>query len=152
VLGSGAGWMEQAFRDAARGGQVGVRIGYDEALSHRMMAGGDAILVPSRFEPCGLTQLCALRYGALPVVARVGGLADTVIDANAMAQAAGVATGLQFANATRDSLEATLNRLALLWGDRAGWQRIQRNAMACDVSWSRPAAQYAALYRAIARR
>ena len=77
-------------------GQVGCVIGYDEQLAHLIQAGADALLVPSRFEPCGLTQLCALRYGAVPVVARVGGLADTVIDANEMAIAAGVATGVQF--------------------------------------------------------
>jgi starch synthase len=154
ALGTGEAAIEAGFARAAAAnpGRIGLHLGYDEAMAHRIQGGCDALLVPSRFEPCGLTQLCALRYGALPVVARVGGLADTVIDANAMAQAVGVATGLQFASATRDSLEATLNRLALLWGDRAGWQRIQRNAMACDVSWSRPAAQYAALYRAIARR
>ena len=80
-------------RRVARG-RVGAVIGYDEALAHLIQAGGDALLVPSRFEPCGLTQLCALRYGAVPVVARVGGLADTVIDANEMALAAGVGTGV----------------------------------------------------------
>ena len=78
-------------------GRVGVVIGYDEALSHLMQGGGDAILIPSRFEPCGLTQLYGLRYGCVPLVARTGGLADTVIDANEAALAAGVATGFQFA-------------------------------------------------------
>ena len=78
---------------AAHPGRVAVRIGYDEALSHRMFAGGDAVLVPSRFEPCGLTQMYGLRYGTLPVVAATGGLADTVITANPAALAAGVATG-----------------------------------------------------------
>ena len=77
-------------------GRVGVVIGYDEALSHLLQAGSDAILVPSRFEPCGLTQLYGLRYGCVPVVARIGGLADTVIDANDAALSAGVATGFQF--------------------------------------------------------
>ena len=81
-------------------GRVGVHIGYDEGLAHRLQAGADAILMPSRFEPCGLSQLCGLRYGTLPVVARVGGLADTVIDANEAALADGVATGFSSALST----------------------------------------------------
>ena len=84
LFGAGEPALEAAFRAAAAAhpGRIGCVIGYDEALAHQIQAGADALLVPSRFEPCGLTQLCALRYGALPVVARVGGLADTVIDAN----------------------------------------------------------------------
>ena len=91
-------------------GRVGAIIGYDEALAHLVQAGADALLVPSRFEPCGLTQLCALRYGAIPIVARVGGLADTVIDANEMALAAGAGTGIQFAPVTRGNLELAIGR------------------------------------------
>ena len=83
-------------RAARHRGRVGVVIGYDEALSHLMQGGCDAILIPSRFEPCGLTQLYGLRYGCVPIVARTGGLADTVIDANEAALSAGVATGFQF--------------------------------------------------------
>ncbi len=154
VLGAGDQGLQNAFAHAAAShpGQVGLHLGYDEGLAHLIQAGCDALLVPSRFEPCGLTQLCALRYGAVPVVARVGGLADTVIDANEMALAAGVGTGVQFAAATRDSLEAALDRLAVLWRDKAAWARIQRNGMAADVSWAGPARRYAALYREAARR
>ncbi|MGH7051474.1 MAG: glycogen synthase GlgA, partial [Acetobacteraceae bacterium] len=99
VLGGGDAPLEDAIAAAARAhpGRIGAVFGFDEPLAHLIQAGADAILVPSRFEPCGLTQLCALRYGAVPVVARTGGLADTVIDGNEMALAAGVATGIQFA-------------------------------------------------------
>jgi starch synthase len=148
VLGSGEPAMERAFAAAASAfpGRVGCVLGYDEPLAHLMQAGCDALLVPSRFEPCGLTQMYALRYGTVPVVARVGGLADTVIDANAAALAAGAATGIQFAPVTLDGLAEALGRLLRLWGDRPAWARVQRNAMAADVSWRKPAAQYAALY------
>lgn len=150
LLGSGEPALEMAFAAAAatHTGRVGVRIGYDEELAHLIQGGADVIAVPSRFEPCGLTQLCALRYGALPLVARVGGLADTVIDANEMALAAGVATGLQFAPVTREALEVALGRAMRLWGDQAAWRQVQRNAMAADVGWTRPAKHYAEVYRA----
>ena len=128
-------------------------IGYDEALAHLMQGGVDALLVPSRFEPCGLTQLCALRYGAMPVVARVGGLADTVIDANEMALAAGVGTGVQFApvdaRAPRARDRAARSRCG---ATPAAWRRLQARAMATDVGWRRPAKQYAALYRELVAR
>ena len=98
LLGSGDPDLEAGYRTAAisHRSQVGAVIGYDEKLAHLIQAGADALLVPSRFEPCGLTQLCALRYGSVPIVSRVGGLADTVIDANEMAVAGDVATGIQF--------------------------------------------------------
>ena len=127
-------------------GKIGVNIGYDETLAHRIQAGSDALLVPSRFEPCGLTQLAALRYGAVPVVARVGGLSDTVIDANEMALAAGVPTGVQFYPVTGDSLAVALWRTARLFRDRNIWRTMQKNGMETDVSWRRPAHSYASLY------
>jgi len=151
LLGSGDRALEVGFATAAAAHpeKIGCKIGYDEALAHLIQAGCDALLMPSRFEPCGLTQLCALRYGALPVVARVGGLADTVIDANEAALAAGTGSGIQFAPATREMLIAATQRTMALWRDQAAWRRLQRNAMKTDVSWRRPAARYAALYRAL---
>jgi len=151
VLGTGEPGLQAGFTAAALAhpGRVGCLIGYDEALAHLVQAGADALLVPSRFEPCGLTQLCALRYGALPVVARVGGLIDTVVDANEMAMAAGSGSGVMFAPPSRDMLESALLRTASLWRDRALWRRLQRNGMRTDVSWKRPAARYAALFRRV---
>lgn len=149
VLGAGDSDLEAAYADAAKvhAGQIGCFVGYDEALAHLVQAGAGAILVPSRFEPCGLTQLCALRYGAVPIVARVGGLADTVIDASEMAVAAKVGTGVQFAPPTLDMLEAALSRAAALHRDEDVWKRLQANGMRTDVSWRHPARRYAKLYR-----
>jgi starch synthase len=149
LLGSGDRALEVGFIAATRqfAGSIGVEIGYDESLAHLIQGGADALLVPSRFEPCGLTQLCALRYGSVPVVARVGGLADTIIDANAMALAAGTGTGVMFAPPNREMLEAALGRTHALWRDRKTWQRIQERGMATDVGWSHPARQYADLFR-----
>ena len=132
--------------------RVGVYIGYDEPLAHLAQAGADAMLVPSRFEPCGLTQLCALRYGTLPLVAHVGGLADTVIDANPMALAGGVATGFQFQPTTSAALARTLEQAhALYRNDPAAWARMRTNAMRCPVGWEGPAKAYKALYAGLLR-
>jgi starch synthase len=151
LLGSGDPDLERAFVAAAEWylGSVGCVLGYDEELAHLIQAGSDALLVPSRFEPCGLTQLYALRYGAIPVVSRVGGLADSVIDANEAALAARVATGIQFWPATPDGLQWALQRLSMLWRNRPAWEQVQRNGMATDVSWRGPARRYIALYRSI---
>jgi starch synthase len=149
ILGSGDAAFQAGFTAAAAAnpGRVACRFGYDETTAHRMQAGADALLVPSRFEPCGLTQLCALRYGAVPVVARVGGLADTVIDASPMALAAGAATGVQFAPVEAQMLEHAIRRAAALYRDRRAWRRMQANGMATDVSWAGPARLYADLFR-----
>jgi len=150
VLGTGDPALEARLRAAAVHPHVSVRIGYDEALSHRMVAGADAILVPSRFEPCGLTQLMGLRYGAIPVVARTGGLADTVIDANDAAMRAGVATGIQFMPVDAASLWHALDRLLTLYADRPACTAMQRRAMAHPVGWEVSAKDYAALYAELA--
>jgi starch synthase len=153
LLGSGDRWMEDAYRAAALAhpAHIACRIGYDESIAHVIQAGSDAILVPSRFEPCGLTQLCALRYGAVPIVARVGGLADTVVDANEMALASNSATGFQFSPVTAQALQTTLRRVAVVYQDRPTWTRMVQAGMKTDVSWRRPARRMAELYRMTAR-
>ncbi|WP_026379406.1 glycogen synthase GlgA [Afifella pfennigii] len=151
VLGSGEAKLESAFAEAARRhpGRVGVRIGYDEALSHLLQAGADAILIPSRYEPCGLTQLYGLRYGTLPVVARTGGLADTVIDANPAALQAGAATGITFAPVTAEALRHALDRAFALYGDRRAFRAARKAAMGLDFGWAASARLYSQLYRQI---
>ncbi len=148
VLGSGDPGLEAAMRGLQShfAGRVAVRIGYDEGLSHRMFAGGDAVLVPSRFEPCGLTQMYGLRYGTIPVVSLVGGLADTVIHASPAALAQGVATGIQFHPTDALALDQALRQLITLHADPLIWDRLVRNAMAQPVGWEASAAAYAAMY------
>ena len=149
LVGSGDRALEAAFRAAAEvhPGRIGVVIGYDEKLAHLLQAGADALLVPSRFEPCGLTQLCALRYGAVPVVAHVGGLADTVIDANAAALASGVATGIVFGPVNAAGLERGIRRAVELWDRPVNWRSVVRSGMMADVGWDRSAAAFAAVLR-----
>ena len=151
LLGSGGSQLEEAFRKAAvaHAGSVGAIIGYDEKLSHLMQAGADAILIPSRFEPCGLTQLYGLRYGTVPVVSRTGGLADTVIDANDAAIKAGCATGFQFAPVTAAALTDAIDRACTLFADRKRWASVMRNAMRHPVGWDSSAADYQALFQSL---
>lgn len=151
VLGAGDKAMEGALLAAAarHRGRVGIVVGYDEPLSHLMQGGADAILIPSRFEPCGLTQLYGLRYGCLPLVTRTGGLADTIVDANTAAVAAGVATGVQFAPLNKAALSHAISRTIALHRDRKAWRGMQQQAMKADVSWDISAARYAELYRSL---
>jgi starch synthase len=125
-------------------------IGYDEALAHSIQAGADALVVPSRFEPCGLTQLCALRYGAVPIVSRVGGLEDTVVDADDAAIASGTATGFKFGPVTSENLAASLRRAHGVYRDQPVWRRIQQRGLSTDVSGRDRASRYAELYRELA--
>jgi starch synthase len=149
VLGTGDAKIEAAFTAAAtrHPGHVGARIGYDERLSHQLQGGADAIVIPSRFEPCGLTQLYGLRYGCVPVAARTGGFADTVIDANEAALAAGVATGFLFDNVTRDGLARAIQRAIAVFGHRGAWRSMQEQGMKSDFSWRRSGQCYAELYK-----
>ncbi len=156
LLGAGDAAIEATLLAAAdrHPTRISVRIGYDEVLSHRMLGGGDAILIPSRFEPCGLTQMMGLAYGCVPVVARTGGLADTIVDANLAAMQAGVATGLQFApdrpgQVDARSLVTAISRAAALYRDKRAWAMLQRNGMKSDFSWDSSGKAYAALYASL---
>lgn len=148
VLGSGDPGMEAAMRHLAERfpGRVAVKIGYDEGLSHRLFAGADAVLVPSRFEPCGLTQMYGLRYGTLPVVSLVGGLADTVIGASPATLAAGAATGVTFHPVDVLAFGQALSKLLELYRQPKLWAKLRANAMAQPVGWETSAAAYASLY------
>jgi starch synthase len=151
LQGAGDPALESAFVAAAKtyAGQVGVRIGYDEAFAHRLVGGADAILVPSRFEPCGLTQLYGLRYGTLPVVRRVGGLADTVVDATEEAVKADRATGFSFDAATPAALDGALQRATAVYAQPQLWRQMMLRAMAQDFSWRGAAQKYMTLYRSL---
>ena len=130
-------------------GRAGVAFGYQETLAHILQGGADGILVPSRFEPCGLTQLYGLRYGCVPMVARTGGLADTVIDANEAALAADAATGIVFDPGNADALVDAVERAVALYRQPDLWTAMQKQGMRTDVSWRRSAASYVALFRSI---
>jgi len=151
LLGTGDAALEAGFQAAAEAapGRIGLRLGYDDRLAHLVFGGSDAVLVPSRFEPCGLTQLYAMRYGALPVVRRTGGLGDTVHDASAEALRAGVATGIVFEAVTAAAVGQAIERTAALFADRATWRSVQQTAMAQRFSWRDAAASYQALYRGL---
>ncbi|MCL2714415.1 MAG: glycogen synthase GlgA [Alphaproteobacteria bacterium] len=151
LLGTGDANLQERFLAAAHAhpGRISAVIGYDEGLAHLIQAGSDALVVPSRFEPCGLTQLCALRYGSIPIVARVGGLEDTVVDIDDAGDDEGVGTGVKFAPGFSDHLAAALRRTNQAFQDKSQWRRLQLNGMSTNVSWDRRAGEYAALYRDI---
>lgn len=151
LIGTGEPGIEGAVQAAAQRhkGRIGVVTAYDEKLSHLLQGGADTILIPSRFEPCGLTQLYGLRYGCVPVVARTGGLADTIIDANDAALSAGVATGFQFGPVEPAALEGALTRSQRVYANPKAWASLQRRGMDSDVSWDRSATVYADLYRSL---
>lgn len=151
LLGSGDSDLQDRYQEVSKAnvGRIAVHIGYDEALAHLIQAGADALVVPSRFEPCGLTQLCALRYGSVPIVSRVGGLADTVIDVEEDGVAGGATTGFVFGPGTDETLAGALRRARKTFHDKQVWRKLQLNGMSTDVSWPNRASQYAALYREV---
>ncbi|HEY0840955.1 MAG TPA: glycogen synthase, partial [Vulgatibacter sp.] len=144
ILGSGEKRYEHWFERAAAQwpGRVGLRMGFDEALAHRIYAGSDAFLMPSLYEPCGLGQLYALRYGAVPMVRRTGGLADTVEPA-----ARGGGTGFLFDGFSADSLLAMIDEAHVTFADRQAWRGLQERGMSKDFSWGAAARSYEAAYR-----
>lgn len=154
LLGSGDTALEQAFDAAAAAhrGAVAVVTGYDEDLSHRIIAGSDVIAVPSRFEPCGLTQLYGLKYGTLPLVRRVGGLADTVVDSALENIADGTAAGFVFERFDAADLRAALRRAFALYAREDDWKQVQQQAMQQQFGWHVASAQFLSIYEQIAPR
>jgi starch synthase len=155
LLGSGDADHESSLRRLAarHPGSVGLHVGYDEALSHLVIAGADLFTVPSRFEPSGLTQMYSQLYGTAPVVRRTGGLADSVVQATPESIAAGSGTGFLFDEASGGALAAALEGAVQMYrNERASWAALQANGMRQDFSWQQPAAAYAQVYRQAARR
>ncbi|MGV6987880.1 glycogen synthase GlgA [Testudinibacter sp. P80/BLE/0925] len=148
LLGSGDSQYEQAFSqlELQYPQQVSIEIGYNEKLSHLVIAGGDVILVPSRFEPCGLTQLYGLKYGTLPLVRATGGLADTVVDSDKETIKVRSATGFVFGEASVDGLVDAFERAKVLWKAKPQWYKVRINSMEADFSWRLAAEQYSAIY------
>ncbi|KPQ01561.1 glycogen synthase GlgA [Marinobacter sp. HL-58] len=149
LLGSGEARFEEPLKQLARQwpGQMSLTLGYDEGLSHRITAGCDMFLMPSRFEPCGLNQMYSLRYGTVPIVHAVGGLSDTVQDPDDV----GIrkANGFRFEGASAEALLATVNRALEWFRDRKRWRLLQQNGMTADYSWKQRAHTYGELYQSI---
>ncbi len=153
IFGQGDHAIERSLLDTASRypGRMAVHIGYDEPTAHLIQGGSDAIVQPSRFEPCGLTQLYALRYGCVPVVSRTGGLSETIIDANDAAMSARVATGFQFHPVTTNGLRLALRRALHAYEEPKMWARLQNQGMKTKFSWERSAEQYAGVYANLMR-
>ncbi len=151
LLGQGEPLIEAAFRQVAERypGRVAAFIGFDEALAHKAFAACDVILMPSRQEPCGLTQLYAQVYGAIPLVRRTGGLADTVVGVSPGTLEDGTATGFQFDEANGWVLGEAINRALDLFRDPIAWRQIQRRGMMAEFGWEGPAGAYLDLYGSI---
>lgn len=149
LLGSGEAWMEQAFRAYAENHpeSVAVNVGYNESLAHRIFAASDVTLVPSRFEPCGLTQMYGFKYGSLPLAHRVGGLADTVVDCTLEDMAAKQANGFIFDDFSQNGFERAMRRAFALYARRKDWADVVSHAMRLSMGWQRSARAYVALYR-----
>jgi starch synthase len=153
MLGTGEPELEAKFKtlQARYPHRMGLRIGFDEGLAHRIEGGSDLFVMPSRYEPCGLSQLYSLRYGTVPVVRKTGGLADTVVPLPSMSRQAGQATGFHVEADTADVLLAVLRRAVTLYQDRSMWDQLVEAGMTTDVSWARSANAYDRLFVSLAR-
>jgi starch synthase len=151
ILGMGEPYYENLLRGLAEQypGKFAVRIAYDETLAHKIIAGSDIILMPSRSEPCGLNQFYGMKYGTVPVVRATGGLDDTVVEWNAEA---GTGTGFKFHGYEPDDLLKTLMYAFSVFANKEQWRSLMRNGMACDYSWTEPAKEYIRLYEELLRR
>jgi starch synthase len=154
LLGSGDRALEAAFTEfaATRPGRVAVTTAHDESLAHLMEAGADLLVMPSRYEPCGLNQMYSQRYGTIPVVRRTGGLADTVVDASPAAITEGTATGICFEHADAGGIAYGIGRALALNRQPETWAALRRNGMQRDFGWSRTAGLYVELYQSLGRR
>jgi starch synthase len=151
VLGTGEAYYEGLFRSFAERypGRIAVKVAYDDTMAHKIEAGADMFLMPSRYEPCGLSQIYSLKYGTVPVVHATGGLDDTIEEWNAEAQ---TGTGFKFYPYEPAAFMAALDRALTSFADKTAWQRLQRNGMAKDYSWREPAGEYLRLYEECVRR
>lgn len=154
-LGTGEPRYERLLKDLAKRhpGKVGTLIGFDDALAHQIEAGSDAFLMPSRFEPCGLNQMYSLKYGTVPIVRKVGGLADSVVNADPAALQAGRATGFVFEDYSAQALAETIERAISLYRQPDVWRKLMQTGMSQNFSWTTSACHYLTTYRtAIDRR
>jgi len=150
AIGTGEIYYEDFFRDLAERypRQVSVKITYDETLAHKVEAGSDIFLMPSRYEPCGLNQIYSLKYGTVPVVRATGGLDDTIEEWD---RKTGTGTGFKFDSLLPEDFLAAIDRALTVFKDKKTWQKIMRNGMAKSHNWSGPAKEYSAIYERVAK-
>jgi starch synthase len=151
MLGSGDEQIQRAFQEAAkhRQGRIGLMIGFDEPLAHRIMAGSDILLIPSRYEPCGLTQMYALKYATVPIVRATGGLDDTIVPFD---RKTGNGNGFKFRAYEPKAFQETVRKAVDLFQDAKAWERLMANGTKEDFSWEQSARRYLEVYRSLMRR
>jgi starch synthase len=153
ILGIGEPGLEAKFKklQARYPRSMGLHLGFDEGLAHRIEGGADVFVMPSRYEPCGLSQLYSLRYGTVPVVRKTGGLADTVLPLNQATGQVRGATGFHVEEDTAEALLVVLRRAVALFQDRSIWEQLVEAGMTTDVSWARSANAYNRLFASLVR-